>query len=98
MLHRLQPGLHVGPQSFGKLTSHLTFVDLLLTTHNVSGLCAVGCGPRKKMSPDIVDVQAHHAGMDEADLLAARSRYGRRRYDPSALTELLPMAALRARA
>ena len=28
--------MHVGPQSFGKLILHLTYVDLLLTTHNVS--------------------------------------------------------------
>jgi hypothetical protein len=90
--------LHVGPQSFGKLTFHFTFVDLLLTTHNVSDLCAVECGPRKKTSLNVVDVQAHRAGMDEADLLAARSSRGRRRHDPSALTELLAMAASRARA
>jgi hypothetical protein len=32
--------MHVGPQSLGKLALHLTFVGLLLTTHNISDLSA----------------------------------------------------------
>jgi hypothetical protein len=89
VLHRLQPGWHVGSQSFGKQTFHLTFVDLLLTTHNVTDLFAVGCGPRKSMSLDIVDVQADRDGKGRGRPVgsAVEPRH-------SALTELLAIAGL----
>jgi len=39
--------LRVGLQSFDKLAFHPTFVDLLLTTHNVSDLCTMERGPQR---------------------------------------------------